>query len=145
MSETTPTVGGAMIHAFSLQLLKLLSAEAVTMADSLEGCGVNVAHVTNYITKLRSLAKIYDKVKLRSVHKPLLDLPPPPSLQTQRLLKLPRYPSYKPFGPTQSSVLDACPSNLHTSQMDVLSPSSAPPPPPSPSSPHSEGMCVWTW
>ena len=57
-----------------------------------------------------------------------------PSLQAQRLLQAPRYPSYKPFGPTHASVLDACPCNLHTSQIDVLSPSSAPPPPTSPSS-----------
>ena len=113
------------------------------MADSLEGCGVSVAHVTNYITKLRGLAKVYDKVRLSGLYTSPLDLPPPlPTLQTHRLLKSPRYPSYKPFGPTQNPFLDACPSNLHTSQMDVLSPSSAPPPPPSPSSPHSEGMYV---
>ena len=49
------------------------------MADSLEGCGVSVAHVTNYITKLRSLAKVYDKVRLSGPYTSLLDLPPSPS------------------------------------------------------------------
>jgi hypothetical protein len=100
--------------------MKLLSAEAVAMADSLEVCGASVTHVTSYITKLRGLAKVYDK--------------------THRLLKAPRYPSYKPFGPSHNSLLEACPTNLHTSQIDVLSPSSTPPP--SPSSPYSEDDSV---
>jgi hypothetical protein len=108
-------------YAFSLpaELLKTLGSEAGGVANDLEHSGVSAGHVTKYISDLRNLAKAYNK--------------------TQRLLQGPRFPSYKPFGPTHSSTIEACPFNLHTSLMEVLSPSSSrPPPPPSTSSTDAE-------
>ena len=108
------------------------------MASDLEKSGVSAGHVTQYISDLRTLAKAYEKVSRYpnivntsakiSSHQHAL------AVQTQRLLQGPRFPSYKPFGPTHSSTIEACPYNLHTSLMEVLSPSSSrPPPSPTPS------------
>ena len=81
MAEATPT-RVVKIIALPLQLMKLLSAEAVAMADSLEVCGASVTHVTSYITKLRSLAKVYDKVRLTWGLCTGPSLPPSPSRHT---------------------------------------------------------------
>ena len=42
------------------------------------------------------------------------------SLQTASVLSTPRWPSYKPHGPAFIPALEACPTNLHTSTIDVV-------------------------
>ncbi len=51
------------------------------------------------------------------------------------ILSIPRWPSYKLYGSGNSPILEPCPTNLHTSILDVIT-GASPSPPSSPITPN---------
>lgn len=88
------------------QFLGLCADEAGQLCDHLSQNNLKDKRVTDYISQLRTMAASYKKVVAA--------------------LLVPRWPSYKPHGTTHTSVLEASPTNLHTSVLEVLADNSAP-------------------